>query len=87
MRSKDAGPTRSNVLNYLVKQGGGPDFQEVALVYFALGEKDRGFEWLMKAFDQRQSYVTWAKVNPLFSDSVRLYPRFKALVARLNLPD
>jgi tetratricopeptide (TPR) repeat protein len=75
------------VLNSLIKQGGGPDFQEVALVYFALGDKDRGFEWLTRAFDQRQSYIRWAKVNPVFSESVRADPRFKKLVARLNLPD
>jgi len=75
------------VVNSLVKQGGGPDFQEVALVYFALGDENRGFEWLTKAFDQRQSYIRWTKVNPVFGDSVRADPRFKALVARLNLPD
>jgi TolB-like protein len=75
------------VLSSLVKQGGGPYLQQVALVYFALGDKDRGFEWLTKAFDQRQVYISWAKVNPIFSESVRADPRFKALVARLNLPD
>ena len=74
------------VLNSVVKRGGGPDFQEVALVYFALGDKDRGFEWLTKAFDQRQSYIIWARVNPLF-DPLRADARFKALLARLNLPD
>ena len=74
-------------LNSLVNKGGGSDFQGVAKVYFALGEKDLGFQWLTKAFDQRQAYITWANVNPTFSDSVRADPRFKALVARLNLPD
>jgi serine/threonine protein kinase/tetratricopeptide (TPR) repeat protein len=75
------------VLNSLVKQGGGPDFQQVALVYFALGDKDHGFEWLTKAFDQRQPYISWARVNPAFNNSVRADPRFNQLVARLNLPD
>ena len=73
------------VLNGLVKRGGSFDLQEVAIAYFALGDKDRGFEWLTKAFDQRAGYIPWAKVQPAF-DGIRDDPRFKALVARLKLP-
>jgi hypothetical protein len=58
----------------------------MAISYFALGDKDRGFEWLTKAFDQRSGYVPWANVLPAF-DGVRSDPRFKALVARLKLPN
>jgi eukaryotic-like serine/threonine-protein kinase len=74
------------VLNGVVKRGGAFDLQEMAIAYFALGDKDRGFEWLTKAFDQRSGYVPWANVQPAFDD-VRADPRFKALVARLKLPD
>ncbi len=73
------------VLNSVVKRRGTFDLQETAIVYFALGDKDRGFEWLTKAFDQRSGYVPWAKVQPAF-DGIRDDPRFKALVARLKLP-
>jgi hypothetical protein len=59
--------------------------QEVALTYFALGDRNRGFEWLTRAFDQRAGYLPWAKVNPVFDD-VRSDPRFEELVARLKLP-
>jgi serine/threonine-protein kinase len=58
----------------------------VAIAYFALGDKDRGFEWLTRAFDQRSGYIPWAKVQPSF-DGIRSDPRFQALVARLKLPD
>ena len=58
----------------------------MAIAYFALGDKDRGFEWLTKAFDQRSGFVYAAKVEPRF-DGVRDDPRFKALVARLKLPN
>jgi hypothetical protein len=74
------------VLNGLVKRGGAFDLHEVAIAYFAVGDKDRGFEWLTMAFDQRAGYVPWANVQPAF-DGVRDDPRFKALVARLRLPD
>jgi eukaryotic-like serine/threonine-protein kinase len=73
------------VLNGLVKRGGAFDSHHVAVAYFALGDKDRGFEWLTRAFDQRAGYVPWANVNPAF-DGIRSDPRFKALVARLKLP-
>jgi len=74
------------VLTGLDKQDGLFVLQEVALAYFALGDNDRGFEWLTKAFDQRASYVPWAKTTPGF-DGIRDDPRFKALVARLRLPN
>jgi serine/threonine-protein kinase len=74
------------ILDGVLERGGAFDVQEVAIAYFALGDHDRGFEWLMKAFDQRAGYVPWAKVSPVF-DGVRSDPRFTALVARLKLPD
>jgi TolB-like protein len=75
------------LLNGLVKKGEPRDLQEVAIVYFTLGDRNRGFEWLTKAFDRRGSFVVAAaKVQPAF-DGIRNDPRFKALVARLNLPE
>ena len=74
------------VLNGLVKRGKPFDLQVMAIAYFALGDKDRGFEWLTKAFDQRSGFISAANINPGFG-GVRDDPRFKALVARLRLPD
>jgi len=40
----------------------------------------------VKAFDQRDGFVAYTNVLPVF-DGVRDDPRFKALVARLKLPN
>jgi eukaryotic-like serine/threonine-protein kinase len=74
------------VLNGLVKRGRPLDLQAMAIAYFALDDNERGFEWLTKAFDQRSGFISAANVNPGL-DGVRSEPRFKALVARLKLPD
>ena len=74
------------VLNGLAKRGGGPDLLTMAIAYVALGDKERAFEWLTKAFDQRSGFVPFANIMPAF-DPIRSDPRFKALVARLNLPN
>jgi len=74
------------VLNGVIKRGGSFDTQAVAQAYFALGDNDLGFQWLTKAFDQHSGYIPWANVQPAF-DGIRDDPRFKALVARLKLPD
>ncbi len=58
---------------------------DIATAYFALGEKDLGFSWLEKAFEQRD-LVIFTKFDPKF-DSVRHDPRFQALVKRLKIPD
>jgi len=59
---------------------------EIAPVYFALGDKDRAFEWLTQAVDEQEFPVRYLKVEPGYDD-VRSDPRFKRLVARLNIPD
>ena len=73
------------VLDRLEKGAGAFDLQAMALAYVVLGDKERGFEWLTRAFDQRSGYVPFANVLPGF-DPIRSDPRFKALVARLKLP-
>jgi serine/threonine-protein kinase len=55
-------------------------------VYFALGDSNRGFEYLTKAVERRQGPVRWLNVWP-FYDNVRSDPRFVSLVTRLKLPD
>jgi eukaryotic-like serine/threonine-protein kinase len=74
------------VLNGVVKRGEASDPEALAVAYFAMKDKERGFEWLAKAFDQRSGFVPYANVQPAF-EGVRDDPRFKALVARLKLPD
>jgi len=54
----------------------------IALVYLGLGDKDRAFEWLAKAVEERE--LVFLKVNPLF-DPLRSDPRFTELLRRMNL--
>ena len=73
------------VLANVTKPGSRASAMQVASLYFALGDKDRGFEWLTKAFDRRE-VVNLLKTDPQF-DSVHSDPRFQALLRRLGVPD
>jgi len=54
-------------------------------VYIGLGEKDKAFEWLEKAYQERSNYVAYLKVFPIL-DPLRSDPRFADLVRRVGLP-
>ena len=57
-----------------------------ATIYAALGEKDKAFEWLEKAYQDRSLTVGVSlKTFPVF-DSLRSDPRFHDLMRRMNLP-
>jgi len=62
-----------------------PNELSLALAYFAMGDKERCFEWLNKGVDDRQNVIFW-KVDPKL-DPVRSDPRFQALIARLKMPE
>ena len=57
----------------------------VALVYAGLGETDKVFEYLEKAYDDRSNWLIWLKLDPRW-DSVRSDKRFTELVRRVGLP-
>jgi len=57
---------------------------EPASIHFALGNSDEGFEWLVKAFQDRCFELVATKVDPRF-DSLRTDGRFKALSAQLGV--
>jgi TolB-like protein/tRNA A-37 threonylcarbamoyl transferase component Bud32 len=58
----------------------------IAIVYAGLNEKDKAFELLDKAYDQRSYFMTLLGVDPLL-ENLRPDPRFKAMLKRLNLPE
>jgi hypothetical protein len=59
----------------------------VAAVYALAGDKDRAFEWLDKAYAERDGEsITYLKVDPSFKN-LRGDPRFAALLRRIGLPD
>ena len=57
----------------------------VALVYYGLGDKERAFDWLERAYRDRHEGVLFLGRDPLY-DSLRSEPRFQDLVRRLNFP-
>jgi len=62
------------------------DLLPIAMVYFHLGDDERGFRWLERAVEKRLGYMPFLNVHPAF-DRWRNDPRFAALVRRLRLPD
>jgi len=58
----------------------------LARVYLGLGEKDKAFVWLEKAYDERAmgGVITLLKLDPIF-DPLRPDPRFADLLRRMNL--
>jgi serine/threonine-protein kinase len=59
--------------------------QEFAVVYIGLGDKDRAFAWLEKAYDDHFASVTYLTAEAAF-DSLRPDPRFAELARRINVP-
>jgi hypothetical protein len=57
----------------------------MATIYAGLGEKDKAFEWLEKAYqDGSIGGGTGIAVDPIF-DPLRSDPRFADLLRRMNL--
>jgi len=50
-----------------------------------LGEKDRAFSWLEKAYAAKSGFLPYIKPNPFF-DSLRSDPRYADLLKRMGLP-
>jgi tetratricopeptide (TPR) repeat protein len=57
----------------------------IAIVYAGLGEKDHAYQWLEKAYQDRDESLLLLKVDPAF-DSLHSDPRFKSLLGRIGLP-
>ena len=56
-----------------------------ALIHMALGDKDRAFEWLSKACEERSSFLFFLNVDPSF-DILRSDARFESLQRCMKLP-
>jgi TolB-like protein/Flp pilus assembly protein TadD len=59
---------------------------QIAEVCAWLGEKDQAFDWLERAYRQRDGGVSLIKFEPTLR-GLRDEPRFKALLRKLNLPE
>jgi len=58
----------------------------IATVYAGLGDKDKAFEYLEKAYQERSSDLPYFLKADLRMDSLRSDPRFQDLMRRMNFP-
>jgi serine/threonine-protein kinase len=70
-------------LNALIKQKRAHP-HDLAMIYTGLGDRDRAFEWLEKAYEDHSWVMLYLKVDPFF-DPLRSDPRFADLLRRMGL--
>ena len=57
----------------------------VAEIYAFRGENDAAFEWLEKAYLQKDAWLTWLKADPLI-ENLWTDNRYYELLKKMNLP-
>ncbi len=57
---------------------------QIAMVYAGLGENDKVFEWLQKAYDEKNQFLGFLKIFPEWND-LRSDPRFHAMLRKIGL--
>ncbi len=58
----------------------------IAILYGALGELDKAFAWLEKAYEEHDPELTYLKVPARRFEPLRHDPRFQDLLRRMGLP-
>ncbi len=58
----------------------------LASLYFAIGDKDKGFEFLNKAYDQQDCWLVVLKLGPVY-ETVRSDPRYIEMLKKINLDE
>jgi TolB-like protein/DNA-binding winged helix-turn-helix (wHTH) protein/Flp pilus assembly protein TadD len=58
----------------------------IATIYAGLGEKDRAFEFLERAYQERSLDISWHLKADLRIDNLRSDPRFHLLLQRVGFP-
>jgi TolB-like protein/DNA-binding winged helix-turn-helix (wHTH) protein/Tfp pilus assembly protein PilF len=81
-RKKESG----TALNELITKYYASDAFEIATIYAFRNQTDEAFEWLDRAYAQRDPSLMSTKVEPLLK-SLHHDPRFAALLKKLNLPN
>jgi hypothetical protein len=72
-------------LRELIAKYHASDPYQIAEVYAFRNQPDEAFEWLDRAFAQRDDGLTITKVDPLLK-SLHKDPRYAAFLKKLNLP-
>jgi serine/threonine protein kinase/Tfp pilus assembly protein PilF len=57
----------------------------IAYIYILFDEKDKAFDWLERAYEERDGMIMNIHVVPLISNPLRSHPRYKALLRKMNL--
>jgi TPR repeat protein len=57
----------------------------MAYLALASGDRRQALDWLERACDERDDWVTWLHVDAIM-DPLRSEPRFQAVVRRVGLP-
>jgi eukaryotic-like serine/threonine-protein kinase len=81
-RKKDA----QKLLDELTDESRGrkPSSYDIAVIYTGLGEHEKAIEWLEKAYEERNEYLSYIKADPRF-DPLRTDPRFQDILRRMGL--
>jgi serine/threonine protein kinase/Flp pilus assembly protein TadD len=73
-------------LRLLIETHSADSAYQIAMVHAAQGRIDKAFEWLNRAYDQRDSGVQVSKVEPLLRP-LHADPRWRAYLERVGLAD
>jgi hypothetical protein len=73
-------------LSELIAKYHASDAYQIAEVYAFRNQPDEAFEWLERAYTQRDSGLIFTKVDPPLK-SLHGDPRFAAFLKKLNLPN
>jgi len=72
-------------LDEIIAKHGRDAAAQIAEVYAWRNEKDKAFEWLDRAFNNRDGGLTLIK-NDVFYKNLRDDPRYPAFLRKMNLP-
>jgi adenylate cyclase len=57
----------------------------IAAIYYWLGDQDKGYEWMVKAYESRDPSIPWYNKWPIL-DVERRDPRFVQMLRKMKLP-
>jgi serine/threonine-protein kinase len=84
-RRNEALTILEQLLKWIEKEGTVTNYNNIAWVYGALGEHDRAFDYLERAYEEKDAELPLLKVDP-FYDPLRDDPRFADLLQRMGFP-
>ena len=80
-KTKDADDTLTDI----IKEYQNTSAYQIAQIYGFRGESDKAFEWLERAYDQRDGGLPSVKDDPTFKN-IENDPRYTAFLKKMKLP-